>query len=232
MKEKTIGIICAMQKEADAILHAMTNLREEKEGIITFYRGNIAKKDVILCICGIGKVLAALYTEAMIETYHPQVILNSGVAGALREGLGVFDVVISEKLVQHDMDTTFLGDAPGYLSGVGRVFVPADERLSKEVLLTAKARGLSACLGTIASGDQFIASAKIGARIRETFDADACEMEGAAVALAAYLHKIPFCVIRTISDAVGANNGMDYPTFSAKASRRSAQLLLALLEKE
>ena len=164
--------------------------------------------------------------------YHPQVIINSGVAGALANDLSVFDVVVSERLVQHDMDTCALGDAPGYLSGVGLVFVPADAALANEVLQTAQKLGIKARYGVIASGDQFIASAPAAARIKETFAADACEMEGAAVALAAYLHRIPFCVIRAISDAPGATGGMDYQTFSREAARRGATLLLSLLANE
>jgi len=231
MKYNKIGIICAMEKEAEGILSAM----EEKEchtvGNLSFYTGRIGKKEVVLAVCGIGKVFAAICAEAMILSFRPQCILTSGVAGSLTEKLDILSLAVSESLVQHDMDTSPLGDPVGLISGINKVFLPADESLAEEVLSLAKEENIPAAAGVIASGDRFIAKEEDKMRLKTLFDPIACEMEGAAIAQVCYVNKTPFSVIRTISDSFTGDNAMDYAEFSRRAALQGAEFLVKLLQK-
>jgi adenosylhomocysteine nucleosidase len=219
-----------MESEAKAILEQMRSVQEETKGFLHFFLGKIGNRDVILSVCGIGKVFAAMCAQTMILCYQPDCLINSGVAGSLSEDLDILDLAVSRDLVQHDMDTSPLGDPVGMISGLNRVFLPAEESLTEEILALADSMGMRAVGGTIASGDQFIATAEQKERIRREFHPLACEMEGAAVAQAAYCNGVPFCVIRSISDSYSGKNEMDYARFASLAAQRSASLLLALLQ--
>ncbi|MBR7165710.1 MAG: 5'-methylthioadenosine/adenosylhomocysteine nucleosidase [Clostridia bacterium] len=232
MKYKKIGIICAMEIEAAEIRSALSDLQEKTVGGILFHSGKMGEREVVIAVCGIGKVFAAMCAQTMILAFAPDAIYNSGVAGSLTEKLSILDVAVSEKLVQHDMDTTPLGDPPGLISGINRVFFPGSDDLTAAVAKEGAALGLRVLPGTIASGDQFISKAEQKKRIKETFDPIACEMEGAAIAQVAFVNKIPFCAIRAISDAYDGKNEMDYARFAPAAAHNSAKLLISLLKGE
>ena len=106
MKYKKIGIICAMEIEAAEIRSALSDLQEKTVGGILFHSGKMGEREVVIAVCGIGKVFAAMCAQTMILAFAPDAIYNSGVAGSLTEKLSILDVAVSEKLVQHDMDTT------------------------------------------------------------------------------------------------------------------------------
>ena len=232
MKYKKIGIICAMEIEAAEIRSALSDVQEKTVGGILFHSGKMGEREVVIAVCGIGKVFAAMCAQTMILAFAPDAIYNSGVAGSLTEKLSILDVAVSEKLVQHDMDTTPLGDPPGLISGINRVFFPGSDDLTAAVAKEGAALGLRVLPGTIASGDQFISKAEQKKRIKETFDPIACEMEGAAIAQVAFVNKIPFCAIRAISDAYDGKNEMDYAQFAPAAAHNSAKLLISLLKGE
>ena len=230
MKYKKIGVICAMESEAKKILEALSEKSEEKVGSILFSRGKIGEKEVIVAVCGIGKVFAAMCAEAMILHFAPDCIINSGVAGSLSAELDILDFAVSENLVQHDMDTSPLGDPVGLISGINQIYFPADEALKKEVLEKASRLSYRAIAGTIASGDQFIAKKEQKEKIISDFGAIACEMEGAAIAQVAFVNKIPFVVIRTVSDSFAGKNEMDYALFAPKAASLGAALLIEVIK--
>jgi len=133
--------------------------------------------------------------------------------------------------VQHDMDTSPLGDPVGMISGLDRVFFPCDTKLQNALLAQAEKAGLRVFSGRIASGDQFIAEKEQKERIRGLFSPFACEMEGAAIAQTAFFNGTPFCVIRAISDSYTGENAMDYAQFSTLAAERCAALLISVLEE-
>ncbi|MBQ3866367.1 MAG: 5'-methylthioadenosine/adenosylhomocysteine nucleosidase [Clostridia bacterium] len=226
-----IGVICAMKKEADRVAEAMTDRREEKKGAFTFTPGRLGGKDVVLGLCGAGKVSAALCTQAMILSYGVEAVLNSGVAGSLSPECGVFDVALSTALVQHDMDTTPIGDPMGLLSGLGLVELPGDPDLLKTAEEAARDLGLKTVAGVIATGDQFIATRAQKEKILKSFPAVACEMEGAAVAYAAYIYRVPVLVIRTVSDAFDGRNEVDYAAFAPRAAASGARLLTEIVRR-
>ena len=232
MKYNKIGIICAMKTEAEQILAAMTEAEAKTVGSMEFHLGTIGEKDVILCVCGIGKVFAAMCAQTMILAFSPDCIINSGVAGSLTDALEILDVAVAEDLVQHDMDTSPLGDPVGLISGINRVSLPADGALVREICSAASELGISTRRGRIASGDQFIAAPAQKERIKAQFDPIACEMEGAAIAQAAFVAGIPFACIRAISDSYSGKNEMDYARFATEAARRGASLLIKVLENE
>lgn len=225
-----IGIIGAMEPEVEAIISTLTDCKSETVSTITFHTGKIGEKTVAVAKCGIGKVFAALCAEIMILKYAPDLLVNTGVGGALRSGLTTGDIVIADSLCQHDMDTSAIGDPKGLVSGINVIYFESDKRASEILLSSAKQLGLNATLGRIASGDKFIASKEDKERIIGDFSADACEMEGCAIAQTAYVNGTPFAVVRAISDSADGEATMDYPTFLPLAAKNSTNLTLALIK--
>ncbi len=226
-----IGIIGAMEPEVEAIIAALDDKSCETVSGITFHTGKIGDKTVAIAKCGIGKVFAALCAEIMILKYSPSLIINTGVGGALASGLKTGDIVIADKLCQHDMDTSAIGDPKGLVSGINKIYFEADKRAGDILLTAAKSLGLCASRGRVATGDKFIASKEDKERLIADFAADACEMEGCAIAQVAFVNDIPFAVVRAISDSADGEATMDYPTFLPIAARNSTNLTLALIKE-
>lgn len=220
-----IGIIAAMDVEMKSLRSYMENTETEVISGIRFVRGTLEGKDVVTAVCGIGKVFAALCAQTMILHYQPRCIINTGVAGTLTDALTIGSIAVSSAVVQHDMDTSPLGDPVGLISGINKVELPADRLLTGQLSACAKVMGIKTATGVIASGDQFVASAERKAFIVEHFKAIACEMEGAAVGQVCYVNKIPFCVLRAISDSADGSSHMDYPTFVQMAAEQSVALM-------
>ena len=220
-----IGIIAAMDVEMKSLRSYMENTETEVISGIRFVRGTLEGKDVVTAVCGIGKVFAALCAQTMILHSQPQAIINTGVAGTLTDALTIGSIAVSSAVVQHDMDTSPLGDPIGLISGINKVELPADRLLSGQLSACAKVMGVKTATGVIASGDQFVASAERKAFIAEHFKAIACEMEGAAVGQVCYVNKVPFCVLRAISDSADGSSHMDYPTFVQMAAEQSVALM-------
>lgn len=224
-----IGIICAMKKEAEGIISAMTEVKVETVSGIDFNIGRIGSHDCVVAICGIGKVFAALCAQTMIVKYSPSLIINSGVAGGLSPKLKICDVALATALVQHDMDTSALGDPKGLISGINVIELPCDSRTVATLKACAVAEGMHVEEGVIASGDRFISEDADKAFIRDTFGAIACEMEGAAVGQVCYVNSVPCCVMRAISDGGDDNAKMDYPTFAKIAAEQAVKVILRFL---
>lgn len=226
-----IGIIGAMEEEVSLLASSLSDSHIESFSGMNFYIGTLHGKHVAVVKCGIGKVFAAIAAEAMAIKYSPSLIINTGVGGAIAAGLKTGDIVIADKLVQHDMDTSPIGDPKGLISGINKIYFDADKRAVDLAKTLAKAMGVNAKVGTIASGDVFVASTELKKRISTEFSASVCEMEGGAIAHAAYVNSIPCCVIRAISDSADGEATVDYPTFVKSSSEISARLT-SLLVKE
>lgn len=220
-----IGIIGAMNIEIEKIDTVMKNKSEKEIAGIKFVKGELNGKQAVCAVCGIGKVAAAICAQAMITAYKPECVINTGVAGSLSDSLSIRDVVIADFLVEHDMDTTALGDCYGYISGLDIVDIPADKKVNKALTAAAERLGVKAVTGKIASGDQFIADREKKAFIANTFGAVACEMEGAAIAQTCYSNKIPFGVVRAISDCADGSSHMDYAEFVPLAASDAAKII-------
>ena len=223
-----LGIIAAMKIEAELIEAAMTDIVRETCGSIEFCLGKIGTTDIVLAVCGIGKVFAAICAQTMIVKYAPDAIINTGVGGTLTKKLSVGDVAVSSAMVQHDMDTSALGDPVGLISGPNIVEIPADAALADKISAIVKDMGINTVQGIIATGDQFIGNQETKNRIVNTFGAIACEMEGAAIGQVCYVNKVPFAVIRAISDDADGGACEDYPTFAKMAAKNSAKAVIEL----
>ena len=223
-----IGIIGAMSVEIDELRGKLVHPVDETVSRIRFTRGLLAGKEVVLAVCGIGKVYAAICAQTMILKYAPELLVNTGVAGGLDPSLHIGDIVVATDLVQHDMDTTPLGDVPGLISGINVVEFPADGESRRGMTDCVKALGLSCRQWRIASGDQFVAGGERKEFIRNTFGAVACEMEGAAIAQVCRLYSVKFSVLRSMSDSADGEAEMDFPTFVNLSADRAAKIALAL----
>ena len=226
-----IGVIGAMRPEVEGLIAKLEEPRCERVSGIDFYLGRIYSKQVVIAGCGVGKVFAAICAEAMIIKYSPSLIVNTGVAGAVADGLSTADVVVASSLLQHDMDTSPIGDPRGLISGINKIYFDADARARDILLRAANSLNLNARVGIIATGDKFVAAEADKRKIAEEFSAVACEMEGGAVAHVAYVNSTPFAVVRAISDSADGNATMDYPAFLPVAANNSAKLTLALIKE-
>lgn len=224
-----IGIIAAMNVEMDGLRAHMESPVSETVSGVTFVRGIIEGREVVTAVCGIGKVFAALCAQTMILRYAPEAIINTGVAGTLTDELSIGNLAVSACVVQHDMDTSAIGDPVGLISGINMVEIPADKALTERLCAAAETVGVKTLTGCIASGDQFVASPGRKTFITDTFSAIACEMEGAAIGQVCYVNGVPFCVLRAISDSADGSSHMDYPVFAQMAAEQSVRLLLAFL---
>lgn len=224
-----IGIIGAMRVETEALKAKIENPARETVSGVEYVSGKLFGKDVVVAQCGIGKVFAATCAQTMILRYGVDKLINTGVAGTLSDKVGVLDFAISSAVVQHDMDTTPLGDAPGLISGINVVEIPASEALVEVALRNAEAQGNKCGKGIIASGDQFINNSAKKSWIRDTFGAIACEMEGAAIGHVCYLSGVEFVIIRCISDNASGEADIEYPKLVEIAAVRSQALVEAIV---
>ena len=225
---KLIGIIGAMDIEVDGIVALMSDTSVKEISGIKFVKGTLHNKDVVVAKCGIGKVFASVCAQTMILEYKPCVIINSGVAGTLSTDLKIMDVAIAKSVVQHDMDTSAIGDPKGLISGINVINIYTDEKAVNVLTSACDCVNCTTKLGTIASGDKFIADANDKEFIRTEFGAIACEMEGASIGHVCYINKVPFGVIRAISDGEGAE--MDYATFAPLAAKQSIEIVKKFVE--
>ena len=233
MYMKRIGIIVAMQEELEEIKEYVEDINEKEIRHITFIEGKVEEKNVVLVQCGIGKVNAAMVTQALIDSYNIEYIVNIGVAGALNPMLNIGDVVIADKLIQHDFDITAFGHSKGYITGVGD-FIQTDENLKNKLEKlnhNNKDNDYKIKLGIIASGDIFCTDIEMKNKIYSKFDADCVEMEGAAIAQVCYLNEIPFVVMRSISDSPNGKNAITFDKFLKIASKRIANLLVESIKE-
>ena len=226
-----IGIIGAMDDEVRELISRLENRVSEKVSGIEFNVGELYGKRVVVAKCGVGKVFAAICAEAMIIKYAPALVVNTGVGGALEKSLRPLDIVFADKLVQHDMDTSPIGDPVGLISGINRVYFETDNRALDVLTAAAEELKIKYSVGTVATGDKFIAEKADKERISTLFGASACEMEGGSIAHTAFVNETPFMVVRAISDSADGDASMDYPTFLPKAVKISTALTLALVEK-
>lgn len=226
-----IGIIGAMEPELNSLVKTLRDKEREIISGIEFYTGSIENKRVAIAKCGVGKVFAAICAEAMILRFSPSLIVNTGVGGAIAAGISTTDIVIADRLCQHDMDTSAIGDPRGLISGINKIYFESDARAVELLQNAASSLGFTYRVGTVATGDKFIAEREEKGSISASFGAIACEMEGGAIAHTAYVNGVPFAVIRAISDSADSDAGMDYSTFMPIAAERSASLTLALIKE-
>ncbi len=225
----TIGILGAMSVEIDAIKEMVSTPERTVIGNVEFVKGTIGTQEVVVAQCGIGKVFAGIAAQTMILCYGVSALINVGVAGTLSEKVGLLELAIATEVVQHDMDTSPLGDPVGLISGINKVKLPASDALCERIARAAQKLGIPYAMGVIASGDQFIADRAKKDLIRDRFDAIACEMEGAAIGQICYVNGVDFAILRAISDnADDAAGALDYPILCTRAAEQTQRLIKAM----
>lgn len=228
-----IGIIGAMEEEVSILKETMEIQETVEYAGMTFCKGKLCERDVVIVRSGIGKVNAAICAQVLVDKFQVKVLLNTGIAGSLDAAIDIGDMVISTDLVEHDMDASIFGDPVGQIPRMDTFSFPADPVLvekAKEANMQANP-DIQTFTGRIVSGDQFVSSSEVKERLVTNFQAKCTEMEGAAIAHAAYLNKISCVIIRAISDKADNSATMDYPTFEKKAIEHSVRLVQNLLPR-
>ena len=225
-----VGLIGAMAVEVENLMAQVEGKQETRIGMDVFVSGRLFGQEAVLAFCGPGKVNAALCAQSMIQHFHPEWVLNLGVAGAGENGVSIGDMVIATAAVQHDCDTSPIGDPVGLVSKINLVELPCDAALREKLVKAAGVlENVNVHEGIIATGDQFINKGEVRRRIHDQFGAKAVEMEGGAVAHACYMHGVPCGVLRSVSDQADGHSDMDYPTFLKMAADHSVKVVEALL---
>ena len=224
-----LGIIGAMEQEVKTLWAAMEQPTVTTRAGMTFYEGTLRGTPAVVVQSGVGKVNAALCVQCLCDRFAVTHLLNTGIAGALNPALRIGDLLISTDAVQHDMDVTVFGYAPGQVPGQA-LSLPADEALAQKAQKASETVDPSRRVlrGRVVSGDQFICSKAVKDRLIQVFHGDCAEMEGAAIAQGAVRNGLPFVIIRTISDQADGAAEVDYPTFEAAAAAHCARVVEAL----
>ena len=232
--KKTVGIIGAMDCEVNKLKSKLQNLNETKYGELTINTGILHGHNIILVKSGVGKVNAALCTQYIIDKYSPDYIINTGIAGGVASGLQVGDIVAGTELVQYDFDVSAIGYAKGYMCTGKNPDKPtifySDKNLLNEFKEAAKG-SLNVHTGVIASGDTFVSDKNKKKEIKDTFNAAAVEMEGAAIAQTATVNCVPFVIIRAISDLADDTAAQDHEFVETEMAELSSSAIEKLLEK-
>lgn len=225
-----LGIIGAMDEEVAKVKEQMENVQIMTKADMEFFEGTVNGHPVVVVRSGIGKVNAAMCTQILADTYHVDAIINTGIAGSLNADINIGDIVLSTDTLEHDMDAVAFGYPLGQVPRMDTLSFEADKRLRELAKQSCKKVNpdITVFEGRIVSGDQFVSDKEKKQWLVEHFAGYCTEMEGAAIAHAAYLNRIPFLIIRAISDKADDSATVDYPAFEAKAIEHSVKLILEL----
>lgn len=227
-----ILILGAMQEEIQAFLEKADHIETIQWKEFTEYKAELFGKVVVIAKTGVGKVMSALYSQHLICEYHPEKIIFTGLAGGLSEDLKIGDAIAAVDCVQHDLDATEFGFEYGKIPYTDYHYLKSDQQLLNNVL-SFSPDGYTLHKGRIMTGDQFI-SGKNRSRYLDSFSrlkGDAVEMEGASVALVAAVNKIPFLLVRIISDLADGSAPQNFKAFLNTASHKSLEIVSYLLKK-
>ena len=229
---KKIGIIGAMEEEVSALKEKMQIEEQRMIAGMDFCKGTCEGQSVVVVRSGIGKVNAAVCTQILCDIFEVDMIINTGVAGSLKNEINIGDIVLSTDALQHDMDATGFGYAPGIIPRMETSVFEADqtlvdlaEKVCKEVNPEIQVHK-----GRVISGDQFISNRSVKDRLIELFHGYCTEMEGASIAQTAWLNKVPYLVVRAISDKADGSAEMDYAEFEMKAIEHTVRLMTGMLQ--
>lgn len=218
-----IGIIVAEEKELIEVKNIMNNIEEISIYEKIFYKGLMSNKEVVVVKSNVGKVNSARVCQILIDKFNIKLVINVGTAGSVDNSLDIGDIVVADKLVQYDFDVTPFGREMGEIENVGK-FIEVNKNLLSLF-------GNDVKLGTIVSGDKFIVNIEDKNNIRNIFNALCIEMEGASIAQVCYLDKIPFLVIRSITDKLDGSSKIEFETFLESSSKKVANVLKNIVNK-
>ncbi|MCO6537711.1 MULTISPECIES: 5'-methylthioadenosine/adenosylhomocysteine nucleosidase [unclassified Gilliamella] len=226
-----IAIIAAMEEEVAILKSKITHYQVERHLGCDFHLGQIAGCEIVLLQSGIGKVAAASGTTLLLNNYKVDAVINTGSAGGLSTELNIGDIIVSKDVFYHDVDLTAFGYKPGQMSGCPVVF-EASQQYQSLAKSCIKKQGVNAVEGSIGSGDAFINGKDTLERIKQTFpNAIAVEMEAAAIGHVCWLFKVPFVVVRAISDNGDNESAMDFQSFLKLAATQSSLIVESMLSE-
>lgn len=222
----TIGIIGAMADEVAFLKAQMQGVTVHTKAAMDFYEGTLEGHHAVVVCSGIGKVNAALCTQIVVDVFSVDGVINTGIAGSLKNEVNIGDIVLATDVVQHDVNAVNFGYPIGQIPRMDTLTFPADASLRElaQKVCEQVNPDIQVFCGRIASGDQFISDQNVKDEIKKNFDAYCVEMEGAAIGQAAYLNRVPFLVVRAISDKADNSATVDYPTFEKKAIEHCTNL--------
>ena len=227
-----LGIIGAMTIEIETLKEHLTDMTLSSHAGMEFCEGKLAGLDVVIVQCGVGKVNAAMCAQALCSCYGVTHLVNTGIAGSLCADLDIGDLVVSQDAMYHDFDCVHFGYEMGKVPGMDTVTFPADEAMIRIAFAAAETVNPGHTkIGRIATGDQFVAEKPLKNQIISRTQGLCTEMEGAAIAHAAYRNGIPFVILRAISDKADDSVEMDYPTFERIAAHRCAEVTMMLAKQ-
>ena len=227
-----ILVLCAMKEEAADISADIKNRERIDYYKIPFYKGTLHGREVLVGMTGVGKVMSAMVVQKLIDTYNPEAVIFSGIAGAVNPDLEIGDVVVSKDCMQHDLDVSSLGFKIGEIPYTGMRIIDADKKLF-DAALSYKKDGCRIISGRILTGDQFITEKSEEKRklFTDILGGDAVEMEGASVGFTSFMNNIPFVLVRVISDRADGNAPKNFRSFLHKSSERITDIVNHILEK-
>lgn len=226
-----LGIIGAMKIEVETLKANMENKTVTTRAGMEFCDGMLENLPAVVVQCGVGKVNAALCVQILCDCYGVTHLVNTGIAGSLSKELDIGDLVISKDAMYHDFDCVGFGYPWGKVPGMDVVAFPADETMIGYAQTAAEqVHPGHVKIGRVATGDQFICEKSVKNSIIEKTGGLCTEMEGGAIAQAAYRNETPFVIIRAISDKADDSAEMDYPTFEAIAAHRCATVVQTMAE--
>ena len=227
-----LGIIGAMAVEVELLKEKMESLTVTNHAGMEFYEGSLEGMPAVVVQCGVGKVNAAMCAQVLCSIFGVTHLVNTGIAGSLCADLDIGDLVVSKDAMYHDFDCVHFGYEMGRVPGMDVTAFPADETMIAFACAAAEAVNPGhSRVGRVASGDLFVAEKEAKARIIERTNAICTEMEGAAIAQTAYRNKVPFVILRAISDKADDSAEMDYPTFEAIAAHRCAEVAMNMAKQ-
>ncbi|AJC87199.1 5'-methylthioadenosine / S-adenosylhomocysteine nucleosidase / 6-amino-6-deoxyfutalosine hydrolase [Campylobacter insulaenigrae] len=225
-----IAILGAMPEEITPLLETLKEYEQIDYANNTYYLAQYKNHELVIAYSKIGKVNSTLSATILIEKFKAEIVLFTGVAGAFNPNLEIGDLIYATKLVQYDLDITAFGHPLGFVPG-NEIFVKTDDKLNALALKVANELEIKIQAGIIATGDEFICDENKKTKIREIFNADACEMEGASVALVCDALKIPCLILRSMSDKAGEKAEFDFDEFVEKSAKISANFVLKICDK-
>ncbi len=225
-----IGIMGAMVEEIEPLLEYFEKYEVIEFAANKFYKVTLGEDELFIAYSKIGKVFASLTASSLIMKFGCEKILFSGVAGAVSSELKVGDLIVANKLCQHDLDITAFGHPFGFVPE-GAVFEQTSEDLLQVAKNVANELNVDLKIGAIATGDQFVASTQRKDFIAQEFKADALEMEGASVAVVCNRLNVPFLILRSISDAADMDASFDFDEFLKSSSKKSANFIKNIIFK-
>lgn len=231
------AIISAMDNEIELLLDKADIRRVEQVGDASYHIGKLHDEPIIITRAGVGKIRAASAATALLDRYPVSRVICTGIAGGVSDKTQVLDEIIATRLLEHDYGIltndgfTWKSGDPGFGNEEG-VYYECDQKLVElayQASLEVVGEG-HAFKGTIATGDQFISSSEYVTMLQENYDAYACEMEGAAIAVICLKYEIPFVVIRALSDKADGNAHDSYANFGNIAADNSGKIVMKMID--